>query len=78
MGGREGLIDNAVKIAETDCIQRRLIKAMESVMVKHDATIRNEIDQLIQFRYEKDGLDRTFVELKDLHTFKPNMSDFKK
>lgn len=31
MGGREGLIDTAVKTAETGYIQRRLIKAMESV-----------------------------------------------
>ncbi|KHJ98119.1 hypothetical protein OESDEN_01890 [Oesophagostomum dentatum] len=30
MGGREGLIDTAVKTAETGYIQRRLIKAMES------------------------------------------------
>lgn len=43
MGGREGLIDTAVKTAETGYIQRRLIKAMESVMVSfisyHSITI---------------------------------------
>ena len=33
MGGREGLIDTAVKTAETGYIQRRLIKAMESLKV---------------------------------------------
>ena len=43
MGGREGLIDTAVKTAETGYIQRRLIKAMESVMVKYDGTIRNQV-----------------------------------
>ncbi|CAF1034341.1 unnamed protein product, partial [Rotaria sordida] len=32
MGGREDLIDTAVKIAETDYIHRRLIKATKSVM----------------------------------------------
>lgn len=47
MGGREGLIDTAVKTAETGYIQRRLIKAMESVMVKYDRTVRNKIEQLI-------------------------------
>lgn len=41
MGGREGLIDTAVKTAETGYIQRRLIKAMESVMVKYDGTVRD-------------------------------------
>ena len=29
MGGREGLVDTAVKTAETGYIQRRLVKAME-------------------------------------------------
>jgi len=40
MGGREGLIDTAVKTAETGYIQRRLIKALEDVMVKYDGTVR--------------------------------------
>lgn len=31
MGGREGLIDTAVKTAETGYIQRRLIKALEDI-----------------------------------------------
>jgi DNA-directed RNA polymerase beta' subunit len=43
MGGREGLTDTAVKTAETGYIQRRLIKAMESVMIKYDGTGRNQI-----------------------------------
>ena len=34
-----GLIDTAVKTAETGYIQRRLIKAMESVMVNYDGTV---------------------------------------
>ena len=34
------MIDTAVKTAETGYIQRRLIKAMESVMVQYDGTIR--------------------------------------
>ena len=43
MGGREGLIDTAVKTAETGYIQRRLIKAMESVMINYDGTVRNSV-----------------------------------
>ena len=48
--GREGLIDTAVKTAETGYIQRRLIKAMESVMVKYDGTVRNQVRFLSLFR----------------------------
>jgi len=40
MGGREGLIDTAVKTAETGYISRRLIKALEDVMVQYDGTVR--------------------------------------
>jgi DNA-directed RNA polymerase II subunit RPB1 len=34
MSGREGLIDTAVKTASTGYIQRRLVKAMEDLMVR--------------------------------------------
>ncbi len=76
MGGREGLIDTAVKTAETGYIQRRLIKAMESVMVKYDGTVRNQINQLIQLRYGEDGLDASHVEFQRLPTFKPSDEAF--
>ena len=41
MGGREGLIDTAVKTSETGYIQRRLVKALEDIIVKYDGTVRN-------------------------------------
>lgn len=36
MGGREGLIDTAVKTAETGYMQRRLMKALEDLSVHYD------------------------------------------
>ncbi|GKF39436.1 RNA polymerase II largest subunit, partial [Tanacetum coccineum] len=48
MGGREGLIDTAVKTSETGYIQRRLVKAMEDIMVKYDGTVRNSLGDVIQ------------------------------
>ncbi|CAF3316832.1 unnamed protein product [Rotaria socialis] len=72
MGGREGLIDTAVKTAETGYIQRRLIKAMESVMVKYDGTVRNQIEQLIQFTYGEDGLAGENVEFQSIISLKPS------
>ncbi|CAH0392429.1 unnamed protein product [Bemisia tabaci] len=68
MGGREGLIDTAVKTAETGYIQRRLIKAMESVMVNYDGTVRNSVGQLIQLRYGEDGLCGEAVEFQKIAT----------
>ncbi|KAL4220549.1 DNA-directed RNA polymerase II subunit RPB1 [Mactra antiquata] len=78
MGGREGLIDTAVKTAETGYIQRRLIKAMESVMVKYDGTIRNQVEQLVQLRYGEDGLEATHVEFQSMPTLKPSNRAFEK
>ena len=34
MGGREGLIDTAVKTSSTGYIQRRLVKAMEDLTIR--------------------------------------------
>ncbi|CAN0056795.1 unnamed protein product, partial [Sphacelaria rigidula] len=48
MGGREGLIDTAVKTAETGYIQRRLVKALEAVSGKYDGTLRNQNNQVSQ------------------------------
>ncbi|CAF4910148.1 unnamed protein product, partial [Rotaria sp. Silwood2] len=72
MAGREGLIDTAVKTAETGYIQRRLVKAMESVMVKYDGTVRNQKEQLIQFTYGEDGLAAENVEFQSIISLKPS------
>jgi DNA-directed RNA polymerase II subunit RPB1 len=62
MAGREGLIDTAVKTAETGYIQRRLVKALEDVSVKYDTTVRNSLGDIIQFVYGEDGLDGQHIE----------------
>ena len=62
MAGREGLIDTAVKTAETGYIQRRLVKALEDVMAKYDGTVRNSLGDIVQFIYGEDGLDGVYIE----------------
>ncbi|PNS18308.1 DNA-directed RNA polymerase II subunit rpb1 [Sphaceloma murrayae] len=66
MAGREGLIDTAVKTAETGYIQRRLVKALEEVMVKYDGTIRNSMGDIVEFVYGEDGLDAVHIEAQKL------------
>ena len=78
MGGREGLIDTAVKTAETGYIQRRLIKAMESVMVKYDGTVRNSMNYLVQLCYGEDGLAGEMVEFQNIPIFKISNEKFEK
>lgn len=71
MGGREGCIDTAVKTAETGYIQRRLVKAMETVMAQYDTTLRNSRGCVIQFLYGEDGMDAQRIEKQvfDSYTF---------
>ena len=38
MGGREGLVDSAVKTADTGYMQRRLMKALEDLCICYDNT----------------------------------------
>jgi len=47
MGGREGIIDTAVKTSETGYVQRKLTKALEDVMVKYDSTVRDASANII-------------------------------
>jgi DNA-directed RNA polymerase II subunit RPB1 len=55
MHGRSGLIDSAVKTAETGYMQRKLIKSLEDVMIKYDGTVRNANDTMIQLIYGDSG-----------------------
>nr|GME20946.1 RNA polymerase III large subunit [Ipomoea batatas] len=41
MGGREGLVDTAVKTADTGYMSRRLMKALEDLSILYDRTVRN-------------------------------------
>ena len=73
MGGREGLIDTAVKTSDTGYIERRLIKAMEDAKVYYDNTVRNAGGSVIQYIYGEDGMDGSKIESQyiptiDMHT----------
>ncbi|KAH0252214.1 RNA polymerase II largest subunit, partial [Aureobasidium melanogenum] len=78
MAGREGLIDTAVKTAETGYIQRRLVKALEEVMAKYDGTVRNSLGDIVQFVYGEDGLDAVHIEGQKLDIINCSDSQFEK
>ena len=78
MAGREGLIDTAVKTAETGYIQRRLVKALEDIMVHYDGTTRNSLGDIIQFIYGEDGIDGTQVEKQSVDTIPGSDASFEK
>ena len=68
MGGREGLIDTAVKTSETGYIQRKLIKGLEDARVMSDLTVRDANGNIIQFLYGDDGFNSEKIEKQSLHT----------
>jgi DNA-directed RNA polymerase II subunit RPB1 len=76
MAGREGLIDTAVKTAETGYIQRRLVKALEDVMVKYDGTVRNSMGDIVEFIYGEDGLDGAHIENQSMDILMASEADF--
>jgi DNA-directed RNA polymerase subunit A' len=57
MGGREGLVDTAVRTSRSGYMQRRLINALEDLKLKQDGTVRNTADMVVQFKYGEDGID---------------------
>jgi DNA-directed RNA polymerase II subunit RPB1 len=62
MGGREGLIDTAVKTSDSGYIQRRLVKTMEDLHVEYDGTVRNAVGSIFQQQYGGDGIDSVYCE----------------
>ncbi|KAF8644329.1 hypothetical protein AX16_008537 [Volvariella volvacea WC 439] len=62
ISGREGLVDTAVKTAETGYMQRRLMKALEDLTTQYDLSVRNSTGGVVQFQYGDDGLDPACLE----------------
>uniref|UniRef100_A0A803L3S3 DNA-directed RNA polymerase subunit n=1 Tax=Chenopodium quinoa TaxID=63459 RepID=A0A803L3S3_CHEQI len=62
MGGREGLVDTAVKTADTGYMSRRLMKCLEDLAVHYDMTVRNSNGTIVQFFYGDDGMDPAQME----------------
>jgi DNA-directed RNA polymerase subunit A' len=59
MGGRESLVDTAVRTSRSGYMQRRLINALEDLKVAEDGTVRNTAGTVIEYRYGEDGVDPT-------------------
>ena len=57
MGGREGLVDTAVRTQQSGYMQRRLINALEQLRIEYDGTVRNSTGDIIQLKYGEDGVD---------------------
>ncbi|TXT59530.1 MAG: DNA-directed RNA polymerase subunit A' [Promethearchaeota archaeon] len=57
MGGREGLVDTAVRTSTSGYMQRRLVNALQDMVVENDGTVRNSDKNIIQFKYGDDSIN---------------------
>ena len=59
IGGREGLVYNAVRTSRRGDMQRRLINAFEDLKVDEEKQVQDTVGAIIQFKYGEDGVDPT-------------------
>jgi len=60
----------------TGYIQRRLVKAMEDLIIRYDGTVRTGIGAIVQFLYGEDGMDGVRIEGQSLDHLKMDVSNF--
>jgi len=56
MGGRDALVDTAVRKAPSSYMQRRLINALQDLIVDEDGRVRDSCGNVIQILYGEDGV----------------------
>jgi DNA-directed RNA polymerase subunit A' len=55
MGGREGLVDTAVRTSKSGYLQRRLINALSELEAQYDGTVRDTSGTIVQFEFGEDS-----------------------
>lgn len=59
VSAREGLIDQAIKTADSGYTQRKIIKTQEDIHVAYDMTVRTSGNHIVQFIYGDTGANTT-------------------
>lgn len=57
--GREGITITACTTAKNGYVQRRMTEALKNLKVEYDGTVRNATGRIVQFAYNKGGVDPT-------------------
>ena len=75
MAGRESIVNTAIRTARSGYMQRRLIHALQDLIVLEDLTVRDAGGKIIQTIYGGDGQDPMFSKTKDDIEVKPKEDD---
>jgi len=65
MGGREGLVDTAVRTSKSGYLQRRLINALSELETQYDGTVQDTSGTVVQFEFGEDGTSPVKVSSDD-------------
>jgi len=57
MGGRESLVNTAIRTARSGYMQRRLINALQDMTVRNDYSVRDSRGIVVQFAYGGDCIE---------------------
>ena len=57
MGGRESMVNTAIRTARSGYMQRRFINALQDLMICQDLSVRDAAGKMVQTLYGGDGLD---------------------
>jgi DNA-directed RNA polymerase II subunit RPB1 len=68
-GGREGVIDTAIKTAKSGYIQRKLVKKMEDLKITYTGLVTNAKDNIVQFNYGNNLDPSTSVKVRNHMSF---------
>ncbi|MEM4330585.1 MAG: DNA-directed RNA polymerase subunit A' [Candidatus Pacearchaeota archaeon] len=55
--GRDAMMDTALRTPKSGYLYRRLVSALQDIIVEYDETVRDASDNIIQFKFGGDGLD---------------------
>ncbi|MBD3210348.1 DNA-directed RNA polymerase subunit A' [Candidatus Micrarchaeota archaeon] len=69
MGGREALVNTAIRTARSGYMQRRLINALQDLVVLGDFTVRNADMSIVQFVYGGDRKDPMYSSTAEVLDF---------
>ncbi|MCD6549899.1 DNA-directed RNA polymerase subunit A' [Candidatus Micrarchaeota archaeon] len=64
MGGRESLVNTAIRTGRSGYMQRRLIHGLQDLIVENDLTVRDAAGNIVQFIYGGDGKDPMYASAK--------------
>ncbi len=75
MAGRESIVNKSIRTAKSGYMQRRLINALQDLVVHEDLSVRDARGSVIQFIYGGDGKDPMYASVVEGFEDSPRQDD---